>query len=453
MSRHRVAVVTSDVLSARMAGPAIRAWQMARGIAREHDVELLSTRRCDLSSTSFRCAHSPREDMQRLGDRVDVVVLQGDVLRYAPALVRSPVAMVVDLYDPFHLEVLEQTRGFNPLDRRAAVSTATDVINEQVRRGDLFLCASDRQRDFWLGQLAAIGRVNEHTYDQSPNLQALLRVVPFGVEDEPPRHLAPALRGVVDGISADDEIVLWGGGIYNWFDPLSLIHAVDRLRHRRPKLRLFFAGVRHPNPEVPEMEMNARAQALAEALGLTGSHVFFHEWIDYDARQSYLLEADVAVSTHFDHIETAFSFRTRVLDYLWAGLPTVTTEGDVLADAIAERGAGITVPAENVDALEAALERILGDRFARDAMGASARELGAYYRWSTVLQPLLDFCAQPARSPDLLDGDTAKAIARSRTLRPNQFVESARRAADLGRRGEWSELGAKVAGRIRRARS
>ena len=104
------------------------------------------------------------------------------------------------------------------------------------------------------------------------------------------------------------------------------------------------------------MEMNARARALADELGLTGTHVFFHEWIDYDARQNFLLESDIGVSTHFDHVETAFSFRTRVLDYLWAGLPTVVTEGDVLAELITEHDAGAAVPAEDVDALELALD-------------------------------------------------------------------------------------------------
>ena len=43
-----------------------------------------------------------------------------------------------------------------------------------------------------------------------------------------------ALKGVVPGIGADDKVILWGGGIYNWFDPLTLIRAVDRLRQRRP---------------------------------------------------------------------------------------------------------------------------------------------------------------------------------------------------------------------------
>src|SRR5689334_13681445 len=151
MSRHRIAVVTPDVLSARMAGPAIRAWHMARVLAGDHDVELLSTRQCDLTSSDFRCARVTRAELGDLGDRVDAVVLQGDVLRFAPALGRSDTVIVVDLYDPFQLEVLEQTRALDPMTRRAAIGTAVDVVNEQLRRGDFFLCASERQRDFWLG--------------------------------------------------------------------------------------------------------------------------------------------------------------------------------------------------------------------------------------------------------------------------------------------------------------
>lgn len=91
--------------------------------------------------------------------------------------------------------------------------------------------------------------------------------------------------------------------------------------------------------------MATEARRLAGELGLVGSHVFFNEgWVPYDKRQSYLLEADLGVSTHLDHLETAFSFRTRILDYIWASLPIVTTEGDALADLVTGEGLGSSVP-------------------------------------------------------------------------------------------------------------
>ena len=66
------------------------------------------------------------------------------------------------------------------------------ALNRQLSRADLVLAASRRQRDLWLGHLAALGRVNPVTYDDDHHLGALLRVVPFGLPDGIPfRAAAP----------------------------------------------------------------------------------------------------------------------------------------------------------------------------------------------------------------------------------------------------------------------
>ena len=266
-------------------------------------------------------------------------VLGGDVLAANQWLADAGPAIVVDLYDPFHLEQLEQARDLGEAERRRVVFGTIDVLNAQAVLGDTFLCASGRQRDLWLGHLAACGRINPVTYDADPTLRSLLRVVPFGVADSPPVAGDHALRGVVRGIGLDDEILLWGGGIYNWFDPNTLIRAVDKLKADRPKLRLVFMGVQHPNPVVKTMRAAVEAWELSNELELTDVHVFFSDsfssgWIPYAERGRYLADATIGVSTHHDHVETAFSFRTRILDYFWAGLPVVTTRGDALAEVI-----------------------------------------------------------------------------------------------------------------------
>ncbi len=54
-------------------------------------------------------------------------------------LIGSSKVIVVDLYDPFHLEQLELSRH-DPLDRRVLeVGESVRVLNQQVRRGDFFL--------------------------------------------------------------------------------------------------------------------------------------------------------------------------------------------------------------------------------------------------------------------------------------------------------------------------
>ena len=300
-ARRRIAVATSEPLTARMAGPAIRAWHMAEVLVGEHDVELVTTEACERDHPDFTVRHVSACELRDLEQWCDVLVFQGGLLHDHPFLVQSSTILVADVYDPFHLENLEQTKGWPASERDATIGHLTEVLNEQLRRGDFFLCASERQRDFWLGSLAALGRVNACTYDDDETLRSLLAVSPFGLPTTPPRRAGPAMRGVVPGIGPDDKVILWAGGVYNWFDPLTLVRAVDRLRHRLPEVRLFFLGLQHPNPNVPPMRMATELRRLADELHLVGTHVFFNEgWVAYESRADFLLEADVGVSTHLD---------------------------------------------------------------------------------------------------------------------------------------------------------
>jgi hypothetical protein len=150
------------------------------------------------------------------------------------------------------------------------------------------------------------------------------------------------------------------------------------------------------------MEMATATRRLAEELGLVGTHVFFNEdWVEFDDRQNFLLDADVGVSTHLDHIETEFSFRTRILDYLWAGLPIVATDGDGFAEVIRGNGLGVVTPPRDVDAVTDGLRRLLTDpAFAADCR-ARVAALAPTLHWRRVLAPLTDFCRNPRRAPDV----------------------------------------------------
>ena len=85
------------------------------------------------------------------------------------------------------------------------------------------------------------------------------------------------------------------------------------------------------------MQMAHDALELAGSLGVLGKHVFFNEnWVAHEDRANYFLDADVGVSTHLEHLETSFSFRTRLLDYIWAGLPIINSSGDAFESVITE---------------------------------------------------------------------------------------------------------------------
>ncbi|MFG6492282.1 glycosyltransferase family 4 protein [Microbacterium sp. P03] len=340
------------------------------------------------------------DELRRQVEWADVVIAQGEVFALNPWLAETDVVIVADVYDPLHLEVLESAKDETPEGRSFLTKYCVDMLTTQLRRADFVMCASEKQRDFWLGHLGAIERINPAVYDADHSLRTLIDVVPFGVSDDVPSQTRHGIRGAVDGIGPDDKIILWGGGVYNWFDPLTLIRAVRQLSQSHPEVKLYFLGMTYPNAAVQDSKMAAQALSLSEELGLTDTHVFFNMgWTDYDDRINYLLDADVGVSTHFSHVETALSFRTRILDYLWAGLPIVATDGDGFAPLIRDNSLGEVVAAEDVDALAAALERTLFNSDT-EKLRANVRAFGERYQWDVALEPLIRFCVDPKRAAD-----------------------------------------------------
>lgn len=410
---NKIAVVTGDDLTDTLAGPAIRAWHMADELAAAgHDVVLATTGRAGRTHprADLRSVAAP-DDAKRLADWCEVLVFQGLLFDHHPSLIDVDVPVVVDLYDPFHLEQLERARR-HPPTRDQVVREVTAIVDEQLLRGDFFLCASERQRDFWIGHLAALGRVNARTYDADPSLDALIAVAPFGTPAEAPPP-APSVKGIVPGLGADDALVLWAGGVYDWLDPLTVVRAIDRVRRQRADVRLLFLGMAHPGEG--ESAIARALRDLTGELGLTGRHVLFNDgWVPYDERARWLLSADIGVSAHLRHVEAAYAFRTRVLDYLWAGLPVVTTAGDTLSDAVETRGAGLTVPPGDDEAMAAALLRLLDDRTLAEQCGAQARALAVELTWPRTLAALVEFCADPTRAPDLVDPRLSPELAQTR---------------------------------------
>ncbi|WP_295692218.1 glycosyltransferase [Lapillicoccus sp.] len=452
--RRRVAVVTGEPLGGKMAGPAIRAFEISRLLGVEHDVRLVTTAsRCTLDGDGFETGTVNRQQLHGLVEWADVLIFQGLLLSFHTWIADADVILVADVYDPFHLETLEQERARSDEERMTISRDTVDALNRQLARADFLLCASEKQRDFWLGQLAGMGRINPYTYDEDESLRGLIDVAPFGLQEGRPVQTRHALKGTFPGIGTDDKVVIWGGGVYNWFDPLTLIHAIDKARQKVPEIRLVFLGMKHPNPGVPEMDMAHRTRALAADLGLEGTHVFFNEqWVAYDDRQNYLLDADLGVSCHFDHVETEFSFRTRILDYLWAGLPIVCTDGDAFGDLVERESLGVAVPPEDVDALADALVLLLTDTGAAAAASARAREISQQFTWSRSLAPLAAFVRSPRRAPDVVAERGELSLRSGRAFRAALPKGRTRDDMSLARRyfeeGGVTEVARRASGRV-----
>ncbi len=405
-SPSRILLVTGEPIADSLAGPAIRSWQMAGALAAAgHAVTVASTGGVTRRSELFTTAAFTAETAMVLVDDCDVLIFQGSFYASMPWLAEQPQVQIMDLYDPFHLEFLYTNHDLDDAAVARRMAELTRELNAQLGRADLVLCASDRQRDLWLGQLAGLGRLR---VADSGQRDALLRIVPFGTPDEQFPAVDPStsgrrasvIRTPARGIGPEDLVLLWAGGLYDWFDPQTLIRAVEVARHSAPAVKLFFLASAHPNLSVDPHGQAAAARTLAAELGVLDTHVFFNDgWVPYADRVDYLAEADIGVTTHPDSLETRFSFRTRNLDYLWAGLPIVTSGGDVFAELVDSTGAGAVVPAGDVEALAAVLVEAAEHPELRAQWARASAIHADRWRWGQVLRPLVEFMDAPRRSP------------------------------------------------------
>ena len=417
--RPHVLLVTHEALRTNMSGPAIRVLEMARALSRTARVTVCAPG--PLEVRDDRVALVPFDPsrptaLRSQAETADALIVQGFALTSYPFLTSLVCPIVADLYCPFTIEHLEQHRaaGGQAPSHDAEAASILQVQNAQLQQADFFICASERQRDFWIGTLHTAGRVNPRTLARDADLRSLIDVVPFGLPSESVNAAADrarssriakglpggVMKGVHPSIRTTDRVLLWGGSLLDWQDPETLITAVARLAHRRDDVKLFFMGVKHPNPQVAPMAVVERSRRLAESLGIAGTHVIFNDWVPYDERALYLSEADLGVSTHHAHLETRYAFRTRMLDYLWARLPIVCTEGDHFGDLVHMKGLGRAVAPGDADALAAAIAEMLDSDTARRAASAALGVVADTMTWDRVVDPLRQWCADPAFAAD-----------------------------------------------------
>ena len=391
----RVMVVSSEQPGTRMAGPAIRATELSRQLRTAGaDVVLAVPRTPDedlgLPVVEFGKPHPGA--FRRLAKDADVLITQPQRVDVAAGLHRGDARIIYDCYVPSFVEYPASILA----NSQAADRTSAKLIERNqaeyavaVECGDGFLVASERQKDFLTGALGQAGRLQRPpaAHDEA---HPRVAVVPFGLPNQtPPDSTGHPIKGPL--VPSDALVALWAGGVWNWFDPMTVIRGLRIARETEPRLHLVFLAGGHPSVAFAGQDAAAAALASHEVTELvdSGAVVFADSWVPHARRWEYLRDSDLGVCAHFDSPETRMSFRTRFLDHLWAGLPTMTTEGGVLGELICDRGAGVCLPAEDPQAWADEFVRLARGPEQRREMAVQARALARSFTWSQVAEPLV----------------------------------------------------------------
>jgi glycosyltransferase involved in cell wall biosynthesis len=369
----RVLLVCPEPLGhGQPAGIGIRVVEIARVLAEDgHTITILSpdggsvaTHATDVLTPQALLHHSTR---------ADVAIVEGHAINDFVAHAKR-IPTVVDLYDPFIIENLHyhSTRGSEVFAHDHA------TLMRALSAGDFFLCASEAQRMFFLGALLAAGRLNPVAFEHDATLRPLIDVAPFGVHEARRR-----------GTSSGGHSVLFGS-IYDWYDPITAIDAIAIARRTLPDLELTFT--RHPNAELPQ-GVAADAAKHVERFGY-GRFIHFVPWVPYDQRGEFFDRFALSLLTFPPSIETDLAMRTRIYDYLWSGLPVITSPAPGTDSLIEQHGAGTVVHSNLVEDFAAAIVAACSGA-SREAMIAGTQRFVEEHQWAKTLAPLREFCRTP----------------------------------------------------------
>jgi glycosyltransferase involved in cell wall biosynthesis len=427
----KVVVLCLDAVGPRMAGIAIRSVEIARQLAPHADVTLAAARISGEVDLDVPVVAYDRHDGRSLRPHLagaDAVIGQPQWPLVMRELRASGARLVFDLSCPEIIETLAFRAGGEPARRRLITAMTADRLVEALRIGHHFVASTSRQLDLWLGVAAGERLLTPDAYDRDPTLRTRFGLAPHGVPERPPvRSSGAGLHGTL-GLDPAAPVALWTSAIWSWLDAETPLRAMALLRERRPDARLVFLGA--DRERIAGASAHARAKELAAELGLLGDTVRFHEqWLTYDERTDWLLDAACAVSCHPRHLETHFAFRTRYLDCLWAGLPLVVTEGDVLADSVAAGDLGATVPERDPAALADALEHVLEQ--GRAPYGERLAAAAAQYAWPRALAELVAYATDTAPPPVPFGEDAPRRPGHAARDRGYRAVKGALNAAGV----------------------
>ncbi|HEX9153661.1 MAG TPA: glycosyltransferase [Candidatus Saccharimonadales bacterium] len=390
--RKKILVICHDIVGKNMAGPGMRYTHVAEVLSKKFDVTLAVLTEANKGSDEIVVIDPSEDGYQKYFDGTDYIFAQwlsDPMIDYAKSKGKL---IAFDLYAPVPIEYLASLE-FSSEAVKSEKDDEFNVIiamyNHYFEMGDVFTCSNERQRDFWTGYITANGIFKPSNFKQRQTLDNLL-ICPMGTSVGPiPKKMR--LRNSIKGINKDDFVMVWTGGIWDWFDGRLVVDAMARVND--PTIKLVFLGNKHPNSiyKKETAETTATRKRAAE-LGLTNKTIFFLDgWIPYNERAAYFMDSDAAIYADRKSLETRFSHRTRVLDHFWMEIPTICTEGDYMSEAIAKNELGVVVKERTPEAFANAILSLKSDPKRYKQIKQNLHQHKKDFTWEKTLQPLVDF--------------------------------------------------------------
>jgi glycosyltransferase involved in cell wall biosynthesis len=391
----RIAYVSADrgVPIFGQKGCSIHAQEVLRALVR-HGAQI------DLFST--RCEGTPPDDIEAVGRHPLPRATEGDpAVREKASLTANealraelerigPFDLIYERYSLWSFAAMEfaQNSGLPGL-----LEVNAPLIEEQAQYRVLVdRAAAEQVAERVFGAATYLLAVSDEVaayLERFPAARGKIRVVPNGVRPERfPENLEPALPAA-DGVFTIGFV----GTLKAWHGLSLLVQAFALLHARQPRSRLVIVG---HGPERDHLDAEITVLGLKEAVHFTGA-------VTPEKVPALLASMDVTVAPYPKLPHFYFS-PLKVYEYMAAGRPVVASLIGQLEKLIQPEVNGLLVPAGDVAALAAALERLQADEGLRLRLGRAARATVLRdYTWDSIAERILSLaeprkarCEQPA---------------------------------------------------------
>ncbi len=313
-------------------------------------------------------------------DAVVISYCMGDPSVFVAQHINDNVQLILDAYVPIYIEV--SARESKDIENEY-VNYYADVQrhNLALKRGDYFLYANDNQEQLYKGVLSALSIINPASYREKRLIST-----PFGIHQTEVKSTNNPYFEL--GIKSTDFVVLWFGGIYPWFRVDEYLDAIKTLSADR-HIKFVFVGGKNPfNPNPDFSRQYDHAVEFARNNGYIDTSMFFVDWVDFDTRVDWFMHSDVIVSLNQEGEENKYSWRTRVMDFVWGESVIITNGGDPLSEELVAIKGAVRTDSLSADALVKAVELVRKDKKLLPAMKKAIRELKNKYYWDVSTKEL-----------------------------------------------------------------
>ena len=264
------------------------------------------------------------------------------------------------------------------------------MLEPALLRGDAFSVISERTRFALIGALGAVGRLNKMTAGFE-----FIHVMPPSICKTPKESGKNVMRG--EFVDNDDIVVLFSGSFNAWLDPETLYEGLELAMTKNPKIKFVVTagGVKGQCTET----FKRFRQMISKSRNK--KRYIFRNWVPSEELCAYYSESNMGINIDFESYEALLGSRNRVLDWLAAKLPVISTATCELTEELANLGYIKSFSCGNSEEMaEAILEIGENEEKYKITSKEAAEYVNNKYSDSATTELLRKWVSDPHRAPD-----------------------------------------------------